>query len=393
MTRLAGLLRVVPAWSVRVQLPPRMATKVISVRKDGAGPAARAGARALNKGGLVAFATETVYGVGAVATDSGAMERLRELKSRPKRPFSAHLSSPEEASRYIREMPWEARRLIAKGWPGPITILAPLGGRLADSKLQRAGLYDVLSWSDYVGLRCPDEPVAREMLRQVDAPLVAPSANRAGGKSPRSAEDVLDQLDGQIDLLLDCGRTKYGRNSTIVRCGPDGMEIVRKGAVGERTVRRLVRMRILYVCTGNTCRSPMAAGFAKKLLSEEIGCGAGDLRGRRVEVLSAGLLAGGGAPASPEAVRAARTLGADISHHRSRKLTRDLIRSADLILCMTGFHVAEVLRMAPEAAGKVKRLSSSGDIPDPIGGGMDVYAMTAQRVAVAVRDALSEGLS
>jgi len=369
-----------------------MATKVISVCKEGSAAAARAGARALKKGKLVAFATETVYGVGAVATDGDAMERLRELKSRPKRPFSVHLSSQEEAARYVDDMPSEAQRLITRGWPGPITILAPTGGRLADAALQRAGLYDVLCWSDYVGLRCPDEPVAREMLARVDAPVVAPSANRAGGKSPRSAKEVLSQLDGRIDLLLDCGRTKYGCDSTIVRCGPDGMKIVRKGTLSLRAVRQLVRRRIVFVCTGNTCRSPMAAGFAKKLLAKKLGCRVADLRSRAVEVLSAGLFAGGGASASPEAIRAAKTLGANISRHRSRKLTRDLIRSADLILCMTAFHVAEILRMAPEAAGKVKRLSDTGDIPDPIGGGMDIYAKTAQRVAAAVENALSKGL-
>jgi protein-tyrosine phosphatase len=368
-----------------------MITRIIQA-KDNAevAQAAQEGARAMGEGGLVAFATETVYGLGALAGNAAAMERLRELKDRPQRPFSIHLGAPGDAARYVRDMPAIAQRLIAKAWPGPLTLLVGLGGGLAEEKFQAAGLYEVLASEDFVGLRCPDCSVASAMLSAVDWPVVAPSANRAGAASPRTARDVLAELDGRIDLLIDSGPTRYGLDSTIVRVDEGGWKIVREGVYSAERIQRLLRRTFLFVCTGNTCRSPIAAGLARKLLAERIGCSVGQLDRRGFEMLSAGVLAGEDVLPSPEAVAAAGRLGADISAHRSHKLTVELISQADVIFCMTDFHVAEVLRLVPNAAGKVARLWDGGDIPDPIGGGRDVYRNTADRIDQALRRVLDE---
>jgi len=368
-----------------------MQTRVIRASSDAeVVQAAKEGAAVLAGGGLVGFATETVYGVGAVADNVEAMERLRDLKDRPQRPFSVHLAKPGDEARYVRRLPPTATRLIAKAWPGPLTLLVGLDGRLADDKVQSAGLYGVLAWEDFIGLRCPDCPVASAMLAAVDRPVVAPSANRAGAPSPRTAQDVLAGLDGQIDLLIDSGPTRYGLDSTIVRIDADGWKIVREGVVSAERIQRLLRKTILFVCTGNTCRSPIAAGLARKRLAERIGCKAGQLEREGYEVLSAGIVAAQDAPASPEAVSAAGGLGADISSHRSRKITAELINHADLIFCMTDVHIAEVLRLAPAAAGKVARLWDGGDIPDPIGEGPNVYRDTAERIDLALRSIFKE---
>ena len=371
-----------------------MSTRVIKVRrKDQVASAARAGARALKAGLLVGFPTETVYGVAALAVNAEAMERLRELKSRPKRPFSVHLGRPKDADRYVRSMPETARKLIDRGWPGPITLVLPVGGRLAEAELEKAGLYKLLCLSDMIGLRCPDEPVARAMLRAVPGPVVAPSANPAGAPSPRSAADTLAALDGRIDLLIDCKSTKHGAVSTIVRCDGRGWKILRQGVHDERAIHRLLHRQFVFVCTGNTCRSPMAAGLAKKMLAEQYGCKVSELRSRGVEVVSAGIAAAPGHRASPEAVRAARNLGANISRHRSRKLTQKLIRQADMILCMTDLHVDVARRLVPSAANKVLRLDPAGVLADPIGGGLDVYERTAQQIRNALETRLDEGIS
>jgi protein-tyrosine phosphatase len=303
-----------------------------------------------------------------------------------------HVGSPEDVKRYVRRVPPAAERLIAKAWPGPVTVLLPTGGELADRKLQRAGLHEVLCHEDRVGLRCPDTPVTRAILEAVEAPVVAPSANLAGKPSPRDADDVLASLDGRIDLLIDAGPTRHGRDSTIVRFDPDGWRVVRKGVYDERAVRRFVRQKILFVCTGNTCRSPIAAGLARKLLAERLGCDAADLHKADVEVLSAGAFASGGGKASPEAVIAAKRFGADISRHRSGRLTAELIQDADVIFCMTDSHVAEVRRLVLSAAAKTRRLEESGNIADPIGGGPDVYRTVADRIHRALRARMKEGL-
>jgi L-threonylcarbamoyladenylate synthase len=114
-----------------------MSTRVIRVGKDAdAAAAAAQGAAALKRGLLVAFPTETVYGLAAVATNEKAMERLRELKNRPARPFSVHLGRPEDARRYVKDLSPAARRLMAKAWPGPLSLVVPVGGRLASPRLE-----------------------------------------------------------------------------------------------------------------------------------------------------------------------------------------------------------------------------------------------------------------
>ena len=358
-----------------------MGTKVIHVKRAGdVAAAAKAGARALRAGKLVAFPTETVYGIAAAANNRPAIARLRELKSRPKSPFSVHVGRAGDVARYVRHLPLAARQIIKKAWPGPVTLLLETGGTLADAKLQRAGLHRRLCADGIVGLRCPDVPVAAAMLSAARGPIVAPSANLRGQASPRTGPQVLESLDGRIDLLIDAGPTRYGTDSTVVRLFGDNWKIVRKGVWGERTIRRLARFTLMFVCTGNTCRSPIAAGLAKQLAAKRLRCRVSELRGRGVEIISAGAFAMDGGRATPEAVRAARRLGADISRHRSRKFTIDLINRADMIFCMTDGHVASVRRMAPSAAADVRRLSKAADIADPIGGGDDVYFRTAEEI-------------
>jgi len=363
-----------------------MVMRVIKVRSDkDISSAARRAARAIKAGKLVAFATETVYGVGALATDADALDRLRELKSRPKRPFSVHVHEAGEVARYVRELPFSARRLIANGFPGPLTLVVPVGGRLADAKLQRAGLYETLCQDDRIGLRCPDSPIARAILAAAGGPVVMPSANPAGKPSPRTGKDVLESLDGRIDLLVDSGATRYGRDSTIVRFNGEKWRIVRKGVLDARSIRKLMRFRLLIVCTGNTCRSPMAAALGRKILADSLGCTVSALGGRGVEVVSAGVFAGSGGRATPEAAGAVKKFGVDLSHHRSRKLTTQLINGADLVFCMTDFHVEEVRRLCRSAGEKVMRLDEKADISDPIGGGANVYGRTADRIYKAMQ--------
>ncbi|MFW6133586.1 MAG: L-threonylcarbamoyladenylate synthase, partial [Planctomycetota bacterium] len=347
------------------------------------------GAEALTAGKLVAFPTETVYGVGALATRAEAMRRLRELKGRPDRPFSVHLGRPEHAERYVRPDVW-ARRVMRRAWPGPLTLILPAADPLPDPELRRAGAGDELVADGWIGLRCPSEPTAAEMLAQVEGPVVASSANLPGTASPREPGAVLDALDGEIDLLIEAGRTRHGTDSTIARLVDGQLDVVRAGAYAPRQVRRLLRWHLLFVCTGNTCRSPLAAGLAKALLAERLGVRVGQLRRWGIEIRSAGVAAAEGLGATDEAVRAARRYGAELSHHRSRPLDRDLIAWADVILCMTDVHVGEVARFGAAASDKARRLDPAGDIPDPVGGGADAYRRTGERIQRALADALAD---
>ena len=342
-------------------------------------------------GRLVAFATETVYGVAALAADAAAMDRLRELKSRPDRPFTVHVGRPADAYRYVRDVPPVARRLIDKAWPGPVTMLLPTGGALADAASADRTLYDSLCHKDVIGLRCPRGVVAQAMLSAVESPVVVPSANLAGEPSPRTARQVLKALDGKIDLLIDSGPTSYGIDSTIISFAAAGWEIVRRGVYDEEAIRRMLAKTVLFVCTGNTCRSPIAAGLLRKLYAQRLGCRVGELARNGLEALSAGVMAADGEPATPEAVTAASAYGADISHHRSRRLTSELINAADLVLCMTDFHVEQAGRLVPAAVSKIERLIADRDVPDPMGGGSEAYRRTAETIEQALKERMDKG--
>jgi tRNA threonylcarbamoyl adenosine modification protein (Sua5/YciO/YrdC/YwlC family) len=359
---------------------------------------AREGAEAVRAGKLVGFATETVYGIAALATNADTMARLRELKARPERPFSVHVARPEDLFLYVAKdhVSDPAQRLIRKAMPGPITLLLPVGKKLADPRFHSPQLHKRLAveadGGHVIGMRCPDQPLAQEMLAAIDGPVVAPSANLAGRPSPRTASDVLESLEGKIDLLIDSGPTRYGKDSTIIDFSAEPWKIVREGVYDARTIRRFMARTYLFICTGNTCRSPMAAGLAREMFAARLGISAAKLPQHGVHVISAGVFGGDGAPATPEAVLAAGELGADISHHRSQELTNQLILDADMVFCMTDFHVERVLAIEPRARDKVVRLSGEGEIADPIGGGREVYRRTARQIQAALRQRLEEGL-
>jgi L-threonylcarbamoyladenylate synthase len=370
-----------------------MSTRVIKVEPNdpkGAASAAGQGAEALQSGQLVAFATETVYGVGAVASDGVAMERLRELKDRPDRPFSVHIPWPEDVRRYVADVAPSAAKVIYKAWPGPVTLVLETGGTLPDLQLQDAGLHDVLTSEGRIGLRCPDAPIARMMLASVDQVVVAPSANLAGHPSPRTGDDVLADLDGKIDLLIDSGQTAYGGDSTILACKGDRWNILRAGVCEESDIKRMMATMYLFVCTGNTCRSPMGEGLAIKALAEKLNCNPNQLAEHGFCVESAGAFAFPGGRASPQSIQALEKLGADISQHSSQKLTSELINCSDVIFCCTGQHLSEARYLAPSAAAKMRLLDLEGDIPDPIGADISVYLDIAKRIDHVFREYLKE---
>ena len=173
----------------------------------------------IRRGGLVAFPTETVYGLGADAGNQKAIERLNQVKGRPpEKPYSLHLYSPDQMAQYVTSVPPAAARLIEKFWPGPLTIVLPS----KDGKT--------------MGFRLPDHPVARAFLQACGAPLAAPSANRSGSPPPTDAGEVVAALGGAIDAVLDSGPTQLGRESTVVEIVDGRLEIRRQGAIANEAL-------------------------------------------------------------------------------------------------------------------------------------------------------------
>lgn len=367
-----------------------MSTEVIQADMGCAEVAAKA-AKVLSEGGLVCFPTETVYGIAARADHARAVTRLREVKERRLgRAFTVHLGAKGEVERYATDISALGRRLIRKGWPGPVTLIlsAAPSAEAFPGDDTRVSMYHKGS----IGLRCPDDRVAEAVLRAVGAPVVAASANRAGKSAPVSAEDALRGLNGQVDLLIDAGRTRYGRPSTIVRVKDRSYEILREGVYEARTIARLSRLVLLFVCTGNTCRSPMVAGIAKKLAAQYLQCRVEELGNHGVVILSAGI-AGGAGGASEHAVSVMARRGTDISRHRSVRLSRDTVQEADFLFTMAQSHRDAVVAFDGSAADRVSLLLPDGlNVEDPIGGSEDDYERCAQVMERAVEARLKEVL-
>jgi len=152
----------------------------------------------------------------------------------------------------------------------------------------------------------------------------------------------------------------------------------------------MIEYSVLFVCTGNTCRSPMAEGIANRLLAEHKRVPIDQLEAAGVRVKSAGVMTGGGSPASIESVQAMNQIGVDISDHHSTALTEDLIQDADAIYTMTDSHRQAVLMLSPSAAEKTHRLDPEGDIIDPFGAPLEIYTQTADMIRQAVAHRIAE---
>ncbi|MEI8349754.1 MAG: L-threonylcarbamoyladenylate synthase [Candidatus Omnitrophota bacterium] len=324
-------------------------------------------------GGIAGLPTETVYGLAALPEQKSAVERLYTLKQRPSgQPFTIAVGDSEKASQgYFITLPPFGYRLIEKFWPGPLTIIyySPQGEK--------------------VGVRVPAHPVIREILRQLKGGVYLPSANINGAKESVSAPEVEAVFGNKIDLLVDGGESLYKKSSTIVDLTYSPFKVVREGVVAERQIiETFIKKRILFVCTGNSCRSPMAQFLLEKYLDRAKPY----LQGRH-EIISRGTSTVGGLRLSSavedilleqEEMR--------IDNFSSRRIDRRIILSSDFIFTMEDSHTDYILRLEPTVEGRVFGLKKflpaqlEHDIPDPIGENFEVY----QKVYGIIKKAIIE---
>ncbi len=197
-----------------------------------------AAAMEILNGNLVAFPTETVYGLGANALDEAAVRRIFIAKGRPTEdPLIVHLASREDLPRVTRHLPPEAEALARRFWPGPLTLVLPRGRAVPPSVT--AGL-------DTVAVRVPAHPVALALLRASGVPIAAPSANRFGHTSPTTARHVLDDLAGRVDLILDGGATMVGVESTVLDLTRSPAVILRPGGVTREALESVLGVVLVH---------------------------------------------------------------------------------------------------------------------------------------------------
>ena len=342
-----------------------MSAEILRVDPLDPDPAALArAAAALREGRLAVFRTETVYGLAARTDRPGALAALRAAKGRgEEKPLSLHLPSVEALHRRFPGLPEAPARLAGRRLPGPLTLVLPdpAGG--------------------FTGVRVPDDPVARAVLEAAGVPVAATSVN-AAGEPPAVTGEEAARFAADLDaVVLDAGPCRLGAPSTVVRFEGDRVEVLREGAVPAAEVLADAARLILFVCTGNLCRSPLAEALAARLLAgaRSIPPAALPTRGRACG--SAGTAARDGDPASPESVREGARRGADLRAHRSRGLTFALVERAHRVYTMERGHRDSILDFLPGAAERVLVLDPEGrDVPDPFHRGAAAYARAADLI-------------
>lgn len=354
-------------------------SKVVDIRKaDDPRDVIHRAVQLLSQGEIVVLPTESVYLASAEATCGDAVRRLVENgnarsgnvpaadDARP--PAALLVASADAALDFVPELNEVGRKLARRGWPGPLVLDFESGGNdglgnALPEASRKAGAFR---------FRAPAHAVPQAVLRLLPAPLVAIGeldTAAAAYQVARTADEAAERFGAAAALIIDDGPARYGEASTVVRVEGDRWSIARPGVLGESSVRRLAGQLFLFVCTGNTCRSPMAESLFRKLLAERLGCTEAELFERGYLVASAGLSAVTGAPASPEAIELVGRRGIDLNAHQSQPLTDALLDQADRIFAMTRGHLQMILEYRLDVAPRAELLSrEGGDIPDPIGG-------------------------
>ena len=339
--------------------------------------------QALVEGNLVALPVETAYHVFASALSPKAVSRLSDLVSSDRVMVpSLFLRSGEEALDYSPKMSRVAERAVRRAWPGPLVLELPSSEDVSLArKLPEPTQQLMMQEESFLAQRVPTHPGIISAMRLMSGPLVGAACISASDKTAAcTGEDVEKGFGEEVALIVDDGRTHYSDFATSVRVDGNRCQIRNTGVLQPGLLDQMFQAVVLLVCTGNTCRSPMAEVLLRDKL-EKAFPGSEDAKHNLFHVSSAGLSAFPGGPASVEAQSVMKERGLNLQSHQSRAVTERALRDSDLVLTMTHSHRSAIVDRMPEYEDKVHLLSGgSEDVSDPFGGTEAIYGACADQI-------------
>lgn len=335
-----------------------------------------AAVRHLQAGELCVLPTETVYGLALLPSSKDALARARQMKGRAEdHPFTFHLAKTSDAERLVGPLPSRVLPLVERYWPGPLSLV--LAGRDGGN----------------VGLRVPAHDFTRAVIAAAGEPLWLTSVNASSEPPLLDAAAIEAQFGAQLALIVDDGPSPLGTASTVVRLDGQRLQVLREGILTSHEVFTTAAKRIVFVCSGNTCRSPLAEALARDLTARQLHVPSEQVLECGFEFVSAGTSTYDGMPASENSVLAATEIGLYIDAHHSRQLDHDLLRRAALIYCMGDSHRRAILAEMPEVGDRVRMLRPDGlDIADPYGSELQAYRRARDEIRAAIGQRLTQWL-
>lgn len=328
----------------------------------------------LRSGRLVGVSTEAGFVGLASGLDPQAIERLAALAERDV-PLAIGLGSAQAVFDWLPHLRGAAVRLLRDFWPGPFVLVSPLGWKYGLFERLPAAIRESLLKPEGLPVRLAPRDDLGELFSAVGIPLVIGSLTQ----------------DAQVDAVLDVEPLAPTASVTVAMANDREARLLRAGSVRPAEIEASRRGRVVFLCTGNTCRSPMASVLCERLLADTLGIEVSALAARGYEMASAGLAAAEGEPASPEAVLVARSFGADLSSHASQPLTMELVDRADHLFAMTGGHLRMLKSLRLPVGPEPQLLSAWGeDVPDPIGGPLELYQACAEQIRHSLRERLPQ---
>jgi L-threonylcarbamoyladenylate synthase len=323
----------------------------------------------LQAGGIVAFPTETVYGLCVDPANADAVARLYALKGRDGVKASAHLiSDRKQASVLADGLPPPAARLAHAFWPGPLTLVVPAA---------RGGT---------IGLRLSSVALARALVRGVGRPLLQTSANRSGEPAALNASGVFRSFGEGVDLILDAGRVTGGTSSTVVECQGPTFHVVRESAISAAEIEAIAVERIVIACTGNICRSPLAEEILRTELAKRLAMTTQEMSERAFSISSCGTQGWEDSPAAAESVRSAQELGYDLGAHRGAVCTPELMGNAHRVWVMSEAHLDDLRLHFQDRPGVLALFNPAGDsVEDPYKKSRRVFRRIAKEIQALAR--------